>query len=431
MVFSEEFVLEFFKKIEERIKEEKIIEREIKVKPMQGKAISIIGPRRAGKTFYLFYEKRRYGGVYIDFENVAFRNVGEEDIIKIIILFEKYFSKDVNVVYLDEVQNLKNWEKVVRSLLDFGFKVFISGSSSKLLSKEIATQLRGRSLSYLLLPFSFREFLKAREFPLRELYSLSEITRLKKLLKEYLDIGGFPEIVLKPEKEKIIKEYMDLAFFKDFVERHEIKSVEVARTIFEYITRNFSNEISPSKLQNFIASALGIKTRTTIYEYLDKLQDTLFFFFIERCDYSIYKKRQFPKKVYLCDLGLTKLFRFSEDLGKLMENTVFLELLRKTNENPLREIYYFKTKEGYEVDFLIKEGLRIKQLIQVTHANSFDEIDKREIRALLHAKELFKKHNPELLVITWDYEDEKELSWFGKKGKIKFIPLWKWLLNVA
>ena len=93
------------------------------------------------------------------------------------------------------------------------------------------------------------------------------------------------------------------------------------------------------------------------------------------------------------------------------------------------KIYYLKTKEGYEVDFLIKEGLKVKQLIQVSYTNSFDEVEEREIRALLHARELFKQDKPELLIITWDYEDEKEMRWFRKRGKVKFVPLWKWLLE--
>jgi len=113
-----------------------------------------------------------------------------------------------------------------------------------------------------------------------------------------------------------------------------------------------------------------------------------------------------------------------------MENLVAIELLRrKAYLNPNLEIFYFRTKEGYEVDFLIKEGLKVRQLIQVSYANSFDEVEEREIRALLHAKELFKQDKPELICITWDYEDEKKLKWFGKEGKVKFLPLWKWLLS--
>jgi len=222
---------------------------------------------------------------------------------------------------------------------------------------------------------------------------------------------------------------LELAFYKDFVERHKIESMEVAKMIFEFLLQNFSKEISVTKIQNFIEKTLGIKTRSTIYNYLDKLEDSLLVFFTERFEKSIYRRKFFPKKVYVCDIGLTKIKKISEDFGKVIENTVFLELLRKTNENPLMEIFYFKTKEGYGVDFLIKEGLKVKQLIQVSYANSFDEIEGREIRALLHTKELFKQDKPELICITWDYEDEKEMRWFGKEGKVMFVPLWKWLLK--
>jgi len=429
MVFKEELVLEFFSKVEQGILKEEIIERELKTKPIENKTISIIGPRRAGKTFYLFQKKRAHSGIYIDFESAEFSKANIEDVIKIISLYERYFERKVNIIYLDEIQNLKNWERLARTLLNYGYKLYISGSSSKLLSKEIATQLRGRSLTYLLLPFSFREFLVAKSFKIKKLYTLSEITKIKKYLRDYLDFGGFPEVVLKKEKEKILKEYLELAFYKDFVERHKIESIEVAKIIFEYLLQNFSKEISITKIQNFIEKTLRIKTRSTIYNYLDKLQDTLLVFFIERFEKSIYRKKFFPKKVYVCDVGLVKIKKISEDIGKVIENSVFLELLRKTNENPLMEIYYLKTKEGYEVDFLIKEGLKVKQLIQVNYADSFDEIEEREIRALLHAKELFKQDKPELICITWDYEDEREMRWFGKRSKVKFLPLWKWLLS--
>ena len=171
--------------------------------------------------------------------------------------------------------------------------------------------------------------------------------------------------------------------------------------------QNFSKEFSIKAVARKIKSE-GIKFNiNTLYKYADCLEDTVFIFFLKKYSSKVYLRELWPKKVYLCDTGLTRIMRFSENFGKLMENVVFLELLRKTNENPLTEIFYFKTHEGYEVDFLVKESLRIKQLIQVSYANSFDEIEHREIRALLKANELFKKDRPQLTVITWDYEDEK------------------------
>ena len=134
-------------------------------------------------------------------------------------------------------------------------------------------------------------------------------------------------------------------------------------------------------------------------------------------------RKSWPKKVYVCDVGLSNIISFSEDIGKRMENAVFLELLRKTNENPLIEVYYWKDYQQHEVDFLVKEGLQVKQLIQVSYVSAFDEIEKRELRSLVKASNLFDCNN--LLCITWDYEDEQEF-----KGKlIRFVPLWKWLLG--
>ncbi len=399
------------------------VERELKIEETK-KIVSIVGPRRSGKTWYFYYLFQNLEKpMYVNFEDIAFRDIRPEEIFELIKIFSevKYEPK---TLLLDEVQNLKKWEIVVRSLYDRGFKIFITGSSSKLLSKEIATQLRGRSLTYLLLPFSFREFLKAKGFEVKETYEC--IGKLLKLLEEYMYFGGFPEVVLSSNKERILKEYFDEIFYKDFVERHKIKSIDFGRFLFEFCFQNFSKEISFKKIKNYFERKIS---DTTLYNYIEKLEDTLSVFFLKKYSKSVYIRSSWPRKVYVVDLGISTILGFEKNIGKRLENIVFLELLRKTNKNPLMEVYYFKDYQQHELDFLIKEGLRIKQLIQVTYANSFDEIDKREIRALLHAKELFKQHKPELIVITWDYEDEKELSWFGKKGKIKFVPLWRWLLS--
>jgi len=425
MVIKEELVLEFFNRIEEKVSKENIYKRELEIKVLKDKAISIIGPRRAGKTYYLYYLKKSLGGIYIDFESVEFLRIETEEVLRLIPIYENYFNTKVKNIFLDEIQNLENWESLVRSLLSYGYNVFLSGSSSKLLSRELSTRLRGRTISYVLLPLSFREYLSFKGFERKNFLSLSDVENIKKSLREYLEFGGFPEIVLKEEKEKILKEYLDLAFFRDFVERHKIKSIEVARIIFDYLIQNFSKEISITKIQKFIENTLRIRTRSTIYSYLDKIFDTSFIFPLEKYSKGFYERKKSPKKVYLCDIGLTKVFRFSEDIGRRLENIVFLELLRKTNQNPLLRVYYFRDYQQREVDFLVKEGIQLKQLIQVTYASSKDEIDQREIKALEKAYELFKKDRPELIIITWNYGDVLKKD----NLEIKCIPLWKWLLN--
>ena len=399
------------------------IRRELEVSLTEKKIISVVGPRRAGKTWYFYYLFQKLPSpMYVNFEDIAFRNLSPEEFFEVIKIFSeiKYPPK---TLLLDEVQNLKDWSVLIRSLYDRGFKIFITGSSSKLLPKEISTQLRGRTLTYILLPFSFREFLKTKEIkPQIEMFEERGVWL--GFLREYLIYGGFPEVVLSQNKERILKEYLEEIFYKDFVERHEIRSLEFGKFLFEFCFQNFSKEISFKKVKNFFDKKIS---DTTLYSYVEKLQDTLAVFFVERFEKSLYLRKSFPRKVYVVDTGPSTILKFEEDFSRRMENVVFLELLRQTNINPLIEIYYWKDTSQYEVDFVIKEGIKVKKLVQVTYANSFDEVRPREIRALLKAKEILKCED--LIIITWDYEDERECSWFGKKGKIKFVPLWKFLLK--
>jgi len=405
-----------------------LVERELSVKPVKDKVISIVGPRRAGKTFYFYQLMRRNkeSCLYLDFEDSALVDVKFDEVLDVINLFTEITGKVPTDIFLDEVQRVEKWETMVRTLLNRGgYRIFVTGSSSKLLSREVATQLRGRSLTYFLFGFSFREFLKAKGINLGEVLSGIEKAKIKNLLREYLEFGSFPEIVLKEDKEKILNEYHDTIFFKDFVERHELKSFDVAKFVFSQVLQSFSHEFSVNRLVNLLKSS-GIRMgKNTVYDYVEKLQDTLAVFFVKKYSERISLRESWPRKVYVCDTGISKVIRFSADFGRLMENVVFIEELRRINDNPLLEIFYWKDRQQNEVDFVLKEGLKIKQLIQVTYANGKDEIGRREIRALLKASEELRCKD--LLIITWDYDDELEIG----NEKIKFIPLWKWLIMRA
>ena len=411
---------------ESRRSTEKIMERELKVSAVKNKAISIIGPRRAGKTYYLYKLRERFPNfLHADFENIAFKGIKAEEIYEVLGIYQEIFGKKPDVLFLDEVQKINGWSSLVRSLLDSEeYRIFITGSSSELLSKEIATQLRGRTLSYLLLPFSFREFLRAKGYEVKKYLTIDEEAKMKRGLKIFLEYGGYPEVVLRKEKERILREYYSTILYNDFVERFQLKNIELAKSIFEFCFQNFSKEFSVRRFVDFFKER-GRAGKNTIYDYVGKLPETVSVFFLEKFSKSIYERKTWPKKIYVCDPGLSKVLEFSEDLGKKMENTVFLELLRSRNDNPLRTVYFLKLKERGEVDFVVKDGLKIRQLIQVTYAAGRDEVEPREIRSLLKAAELFKKDRPELSVITWDHEAEEEVK--GKK--VKFVPLWKWLLG--
>lgn len=337
----------------------KVIYRELNV-PLDGHFIvSLIGPRRAGKTYYFFQiSKMLERSIYLNFEDSRLRGVTYKEIREVIRLYIELYGINPESILLDEVQNIEGWEVLVRELHDLKrYRLFITGSSSKLLSGEIATQLRGRTLSYMLLPFSFREFLNLKGVRTENISKDYEAV-IKNLLFEYMNYGGFPEVVLNSDKIKILKEYSDLILFRDFIERHSIKNIGLARYIHESIMQNFSKEISSNSIFRK-AKAAGIRiSNNTVYDYLEKLNDTVIFFFLERYSRKAHERASWPKKIYLADTGLSKTVKFSEDIGKIIENAAFLEIVRSKNKNPLLEIYYLKDPNG-EVDFLLKEGNEI------------------------------------------------------------------------
>lgn len=312
-----------------------IIKRELEVPLNASFIVSIIGPRRAGKTYYLFQIKNlKPNSLYLNFEDSRLIGVEFKDIREIIRLFEEIYGVKPTYLLLDEIQNVENWEIIIREIHDLKlYKIIITGSSSKLLSKEISTKLRGRTLSYILFPFSFREFLNAKEFSLEKFLSKEKEVEVKRNLREYIEFGGFPEVVLNSNvRTNIIKQYYDLILFKDFIERHEIRNIGFSKFLLNFILQNFSKEISVKGIYDK-AKSMNLKiSKDTTYSYLDKLNDTLIFFFLERYSKKVHVRESWPKKIYVVDNGLTKNIRFSQDYGKLMENCVFLEL----KENKIR-----------------------------------------------------------------------------------------------
>ena len=402
----------------------KVISRDLAVPMDSDFIISLIGPRRAGKTYYLFQiSKELDNPVYLNFEDSRLRDIAYKEIRDVIRVYTELHGKEPKSLLLDEVQVIDGWSIAARELNDLKkYKIFITGSSSKMLSAEIATQLRGRTLSYLLLPFSFKEFLRIKGMDAKNATKDKE-AMIKNALSEYMEFGGFPEVVLGAEKQKILKEYSDLILFKDFIERHEIRNIPLARYIHESILQNFSKEVSSNAIFNK-AKAAGISvSNNTVYDYLEKLNDTVMFFFLDRYSKKVHERESWPKKVYLADTGLSKAMRFSEDKGKLMENVVALELMRKRNYDPNLEIYYMKN-ENREVDFVIKSGAHISALIQVT-AELNDENYDREIGPMASASERLNCND--LSIVTWDQESVEEYK--GKK--IRVVSLWKWLLGIG
>ena len=411
-----------------------LIERDLKISDTK-RIKSIIGPRRAGKTFFMYQQIKelinsgikKEGILYLNFEDIRLIEVNFKEIREIVKLHWQLYpesTKDTLYIFIDEPQNIEKWEVAVRSLHDEGFNIFISGSSSRLLSKEIATSLRGRTISYLILPFSFREFLKIKnfKFDVKHLDS-KEKSILLNFVDEYLEFGSFPEVILENNKEnkiRIINEYFDLVVYRDIVERYKIKNIQLIKWLIKSLASSFSKEFSIHKLYLTLKSK-GIKlSKNTLYSYLSMLEDSIFVFFISKFKHSIRKKEFSINKAYLSDIGFVKLSEFSGDKGKKMENVVLLELKRKAN--PLEQIFYWNNGKS-EIDFILMQGLKIKQLIQVCHNINDYDTKRRETKALVKASKELKCKN--LLVITFDYEAEETIQ----GNRIKFIPLWKWSLE--
>ena len=407
-----------------------LIEREMFVVETK-KIKSLIGPRRAGKTFFMYQKieelikkgTEKENILYLNFEDPRLMDIQFKEIKEIIKLHWQLYPKSIKkdlYIFIDEPQNINNWEIAARALHDDSFNVYLSGSSSKLLSKDIATSLRGRTISFIVLPFSFREFLKMKnmDFDIKRIGS-KEKSILLNLLDEYLEYGGFPEVIEEQNLEtklKIINEYFDLIVYKDVVERYKIKNTQLIKWLIKALTASFSKEFSVHKLYSILKSK-GLKlSKNTLYSYLTMLEDSMFVFFAPKFKHSIRKRELLINKAYLADLGFAKLAETSKDKGKKMENAVFLELKRK----PSYEIFYWSNGKE-EVDFVIKNG-KIKQLIQVCYDIDDYETKKREIKAILKASRELKCGN--LLVITGDKEDKEKIN--GKT--VKYIPLLKWLL---
>ncbi len=388
---------------------------------------SIIGPRRAGKT-YLIYEfikekqlkPEEY--LFINFEDEDTISFRREDLLKSPYLSKETYGKEPNYLFFDEVQNLKEWERLVYTLYEKKrYRIVITGSSSKLLSKEIATSLRGRALTSTVFPLSFAEVLKAKNISLSMPLPSEKTSGIKYELSNYLINGGFPDIVFDNAKPvQFFRQYLDLVVFKDLTERFGIRNIYVVKLLMNSILSAFGKEFSISKQYKTFKS-MGINiSQKTVYSYAQLFEDSFFCFFVPRFSTSLRKSSLSIKKVYLNDNGFVNLSG-DKERERQMENAVFLELLRRKGDY---DIFYWKDYQQREVDFVISANGKPTSLVQVTYVSHKDELEERECSSLLLASKELLCNN--LLVITWDYEAEEKIN--GKK--IKFIPLWKWLLNI-
>ena len=385
--------------------------------------VAITGVRRSGKSTLMrqFIKKRIAAGedrksfLYVNFEEPKFSGLLSLEFLQQI--YEAYLEivnpKGKPYILLDEVHNVPKWERFVRGIHEKKEAfLFVSGSVSKLMSKELGTLLTGRWVELRTYPLDFREFLLFKKVKAEgSLDVLSQKVRIKQLLREYLEFGGFPLVALKEEKEEILRRYFDDIVERDIASRHRIRKPEKLKTLVKYYLTNFSSPVSYRKAARFSGLTLDTVTRFSSY-----ITEAYLAFFVPKFAYSLKEQEANPKAVYGADAGLINIvgFRFSDNIGKLYENTVFVSLMRKG-----KEVYYYKNRR--ECDFLVKEGQKITQAIQVSYTIS--ENKERETSGLLEAMKVFKLKRG--LIITEDKEGEETIE--GKN--IIYRPLWKWLLE--
>ena len=377
----------------------------------------VTGIRRSGKSIFCFMVLDDVDFGYVNFDE---KEIAELDNYDEILRYVQEFYGDVEFLFLDEIQNLNNWELWVNSLHRRGYNLLITGSNAKLLSRELATHLTGRHISVELFPFSFKEYLDAVGFDIKDEYIEEEIGIILNYLKRYMEIGGFPEVVVKGYDHKYLQTLFDSIILKDVVQRHNVRYADDLYNLAKFLMSSFSNEISYTKLKN----TLNFRSVNTVQSYVRYLEDTYLIFHLDMFSFKQREQIKSPKKMYVIDTGMANAvsFKFSEDIGNMMENTVAVELLRqKSNSISRIEVYYWKDTQHREIDFVIKEGPDISQLIQVCYNINDLKTRERELRSLVGAAKELNCNN--LLVITWDYDNTEEYN----GNSIRYVPLWKWL----
>jgi uncharacterized protein len=394
------------------------IERDIKIPLDSGKIVTLVGPRRAGKTFLLYQVMLKIQDttniVYINFEDERLQLSAKDLQVIIDAYLELYPQKKESEIYFffDEIQEIEGWEKFVRRVYDTITKnVFITGSSAKLLSKEIATSLRGRTITYEVYPLSFHEFIRFAGST-ADMHATRGKAKLRDAFVVYLQKGGFPETVNMEEEvyRKTITNYFEVMLYRDIVGRYKVTNILPLKNLLKKIIANTACDVSIHKIFNDFKSQ-GIKvSKDSLYKYMEHGEDAYVVFTLHNFSESI--SNQGAKKSYCIDTGMSSLLSFtlSKDFGRLLENIVFLELKRRG-----KNIFFYRNK--HECDFVIKEKEKIGEAIQVCY--TLDEQNReREFEGLKGAMECFdlKKGT----IITSDQEETI--------GNIKIIPAWKWLL---
>ena len=398
--------------------------RDIEIPTDVPKIISLLGPRRAGKTYCLFYVMQqlhqnveRSRMVYINFEDDRLFPLQLQDMDALLqAYFELYPKhKDQKIwFFFDEIQEIPNWEKFVRRVWDTeNCRIYLTGSSSKLLSRELATTLRGRTLPYEVFPLNFQEFLRFNQVEINQETTKGKATILH-WFDRWLRQGGFPELIFLSEElhKRTVDEYLDLMLYKDLMERFSLKNPSLLKYLLKYVISNLANPMSVNKIFHDIKSKGFKLSRTTVYDYLSHLEEAFLIFKVDIWHRSVRSQSQMPSKMYLIDPAFKFAMTIGEDMGRILENAVFLHL-RQQGVHP----HYVLKKQ--EVDFYWEHG----QPINVCLDFYSESTKSREIKGMLEGLQFLNKE--EGLIFTRDKTEDIQLQ----DKSILVRPAWQFLLH--
>lgn len=397
------------------------------------KASVIAGMRRVGKTWFCYQsmedllrrgiEKERL--LYLNFEDDRLLPFAARDFQSILdVYYRKFprFKTQTCYFFLDELQHIPGWDRFVRRLLDAEeVALCVTGSSSKLLSSEIATSLRGRSLTAELFPFSFEEYLRFHGAPRVAPDSAGSKARafLEHHMNAYLAQGGFPEVqtVSEDQRRQILRNYVDVVVLRDVIERHKVHNATALRALTSLLLASPASRVSVNKIYNGFRSQGIASTKNDLYAFIDYLHEAYLVYPVPIHSRSAHVRRMNPSKMYAVDTGLLEAasLRRGEDRGAFLENAAFLHL-RRAGLHP----QYYITRAGQEVDFIYEPEHGRPRLLQVTWSMRDPETREREVSALQAAmKETGLSHGT---IVTWLQEKSPD-------PRIDVIPVWKWLLT--
>lgn len=409
--------------------------RRVRTAGLPGKADAVIGMRRSGKTWLVLGEiaarvaagAPRERELYVSLEDERLVDVDAAALGGLLEAWWRRFPEVASQpcrLALDEVQNVVGWERFIRRVLDRGhIQVTVTGSSARLLSREIATSLRGRSLATEVLPFGLDELIRhhGHALPARWPPAERERAMLQAMAARYLDEGGFPEVtgLAEPERHRVLRDYVDVVLFRDVVERHNATNVHALRRIVRRLASSPASTFSVHRLHNDLKSQGIAVGKDTLYEYLDHVEDAYLAFRVPIRSQSERVRAVNPTKTYVIDPGLARAFAARREPGHLLENAVYLELRRRGGE-----IAWLRTQGGFEVDFAVDLGGRTS-LVQVCADPTVPATRARELRALDEA--MAELGVEESVLVTMLHEEDARVT----AGTVHMVPAWRWLVEGA